>query len=173
MTTDLVKRPRDRSRPPAAAAASGAAVARRVPRAQTRPVESLAGHSEGEARAGRNPYGRIDVDSSVVAKLASRAAVEVPDVGAVATRVLGLEVPGGRSTELGELPKTTATVDGSLAFVSVTISVRYPTSVRAAAQQVREQIQDRVGQMTGLSVREVDVKVPALVTDLPTPPRVR
>lgn len=154
-------------------------VARRLPRPQSLPVP-VADASTAEQGVGRTDIGLISVAEGVVAELASRAAVEVDDVGAAASRVLGKELSGAglgklgmKSSELGALPSCTAQVDGHLAFVALTISVRYPTSVRQTAAAVREQVIRRIGRMTGLQVVEVDITVPALVRALPDAPRVR
>lgn len=148
--------------------------ARRVPRPQ-----SLAVETGGEQAVGRTELGTIAVADAVVAKLSSRAAVEIDDVGSAATRVLGKEVAAGglgrlglKQSELGALPSCSAQVDGHLAFVTLTMSVRYPASVRQVAASVREHVATRVGSMTGLDVVEVDITVPSLVRDAPAPPRV-
>ena len=147
----------------------------RVPRPQSLPVST--GLGEG---VGATELGRIDISPSVVAKLASRAAAEVDDVGAAAPRLLGRDVSGAgldrlgvRTDEIGALPGATAQVDGRLAFVALTMSVRYPVPVRQVAASVREHVASRVGELTGLEVLEVDITVPALVTQHPRPPRVR
>lgn len=166
---------------PRPAAKDPAQIARRVPRPQSLPVQPAA--QLGEQGVGHTDLGLISVADSVVAKLASRAAVEVDDVGAAATRVLGKELTGDglggglgklgmKRSEIGALPASSAQVDGHLAFVDLTISVRYPASVRQVAAAVREQVTSRVGQMTGLQIVEVDIKVPALVRELPRPARV-
>lgn len=153
-------------------------VARRLPRPQSLPVEP-SGEPGGQP-VGRTELGTISVADGVVAKLAARAAVEVDDVGAAAPRVLGKQLPtaglgrlGMRSTQLGALPACSAEVDGALAFVELTMSVRYPAPVRQVAEQVRRQVTSRVTELTGLQVVEVDITVPALVHDLPRPPRVQ
>ena len=150
-------------------------VASRVPRPQSMPVEISGGDG-----IGATGLGAINVGDAVVAKLSSRAAVEIDDVGAAATRVLGKELPAGalgrlgvKQSSLGALPSCSAQVDGQLAFVDLTISVRYPSSIRTVAASVREHVANRVATMTGLKVVEVDITVPALVVDRSAPPRVR
>ena len=64
-----------------------------------------------------------------------------------------------------------ADVNGSVVTARVSLSVDYPSPVRAIAAQVRDNVSSRVEQMTGLRVAEVDVVVEALVPD--TEPRVR
>lgn len=162
---------------PGPAARSAADIARRVPRPQSLPVPP--GSQPGEQGVGPTDLGTISVADAVVAKLASRAALEVDDVGAAAPRVLGKQLSGGpldklgvRSSQIGALPASSAQVDGHLAFVDLTISVRYPASVRQVAAAVRDTVSSRVGQLTGLQIVEVDIKVPALVRELPRPARV-
>lgn len=162
---------------PRPAARPSREVARRLPRPQSLPVS--AGEHDGERGIGDTELGQIVVADDVVAKLAARAAVEVDGVGAAAPRLLGKELSGGplnklgmKSSELGALPSCSAQVDGHLAFVDLTISVRYPSSVRQTAAAVREQIVAKVGAMAGVQIVEVDIKVPALVRDLPRSQRV-
>lgn len=142
-------------------------VAATVPAARSLPVEAAGG------AAGETGLGTLSIDDRVVAKVASRAAAENPDAGAVASRLLRASLPGGRSTSLESLPRATATVDGATAFIGVQISVRYPAPLVETTEAVRAAVRDRVAAMTGLRVAEVDITVDALVTDLPTPPRVR
>ncbi len=146
-------------------------------RARRPQAQSLEVTASGEREVGRTDDGTISVAEGVVAKIASRAAVEVPDAGGAAPRLLGRELsaPGLhlRRTSLDALPKVSAQVDGSSAYLSMVLSVRYPAPVRSVAAAVRSQVRDRVHELTGLTVQEVDVRIPALVTELPAPPRVR
>ncbi len=146
----------------------------------TASVETFPGrHSsdQNEPAAGRNELGMISISESVVAKLASRAAVEIPDAGAAAPRLLGRSLSGAgglgvRETSLTSLPKTSAHVDGSVALVKLEISVRWPASVPAVTVAVRDHVRSRVSELTGLSVAEVTIRVSDLVTHLPKPARV-
>ena len=133
---------------------------------------------EPAARAGRNELGTISIADGVVSKIAARAAAENPDAGAAAARMLGRAVPGAghlgvRGTDLQALPKTSVEVDGSKAFVTLEISVRWPASVPEITGQVRRHVRDRVRELTGLDVDEVHITVAALATDITPPPRVR
>jgi uncharacterized alkaline shock family protein YloU len=130
------------------------------------------------ALAGRSDLGMISIADQVVTKIAACAAAEHPDAGAAAIRMLGRPVPGaGRlgvpGTDLDALPKTTVEVDGSKAFVSLEICVRWPASVREVTGQVRRNVRDRVAELTGLQVDEVHIVVSDLATDITPPPRVR
>ena len=128
------------------------------------------------ARPGRNELGMISINDRVVEKMAARAAIEIPDAGAAASRFLGrvagASALGVRQTNLTDLPKTSADVDGSLVQLDLSISVRWPASVPEVTSAVRENIRSRVSELTGLTVTEVTISVTALVTELPPSPRV-
>jgi uncharacterized alkaline shock family protein YloU len=128
--------------------------------------------------AGRNELGRITVADNVVTKIAAQAAAENPDAGAAVARVLGHAVPGAghlgvRGTDLDALPKTTVQVDGSKAYVSLEIAVRWTASVAEVTGQVRSHVRERIRELAGLEVDEVHIVVASLATDITPPPRVR
>jgi uncharacterized alkaline shock family protein YloU len=130
------------------------------------------------SRPGRTELGMISINDRVVEKMAARAAIEVPDAGAAASRFLGRSMAGAsalgaRQTSLTDLPKTSADVDGSRVILDMSISVRWPASVPEVSDAVREHVRSRVGELTGLIVTEVSISVTALVTQLPAPPRVQ
>lgn len=127
---------------------------------------------------GRTDLGTISINDRIVSKLAARAAVEIPDAGAAAPRVLGRSVTGSgalgyRRSSLSALPKASAHVDGSMVVLELWISVRWPSSVPATSNAVREHVRGRVSELTGLTVTEVAISVTDLVTQIPPPPRVR
>ena len=141
-------------------------------------VATTDSHDQISPRVGATGLGRISISDTVVAKIAAKAAAENPDAGAPATRVLGIPLPGvggvgGHDSDLDGLPKTSVEVDGTLAFITLEISVRWPTSVASVIASVRSTVRDRVHEFTGLDVQEVHVTVSDLVTDIPPPPRVR
>ena len=136
------------------------------------------GVTRATALAGRNELGRITVADSVVTKIAAQAAAENPDAGAAVARVLGRAVPGAghlgvRGTDLDALPKMTVQVDGSKAYVSLEIAVRWTASVAEVTAQVRRHVRERLRELAGLEVDEVHIVVADLATDITPPPRVR
>jgi uncharacterized alkaline shock family protein YloU len=133
---------------------------------------------EPAARAGRNELGTVSIADGVVTKIAAWAAAENPAAGAAAARMLGRVVPGAghlgvRGTDLQALPKTSVDVDGSKAFVTLEISVRWPASVPDVTAQVRSHVRDRIRELAGLDADEVHIVVADLATDIAPPPRVR
>lgn len=130
------------------------------------------------AQGGRTELGAIAIADGVVSKIAARAAIENPDAGAAATRVMGILVPGAghlgvRGTDLNALPKTSVAVDGSSAFVDLELSVRWPANIAQVTAQVRDRVIERVHALTGITVEEVHITVAALATDIAAPSRVR
>jgi uncharacterized alkaline shock family protein YloU len=128
--------------------------------------------------AGRTELGSITVADNVVTKIAAQAAAENPDAGAATARVLGHAVPGAgsmgmRGTDLDALPKTTVQVDGSKAYVSLEIAVRWTATVAEVTGQVRRHVRERVRELAGLEVDEVHIVVADLATEITAPPRVR
>jgi uncharacterized alkaline shock family protein YloU len=154
------------------------AVAEAQPREPQAEPPGSAGQGAEVARLGRGELGSITITDQVVTKIAACAAAEHPDAGAAATRMLGHAVPGAghlgvRGTDLGALPSTSVKVDGSKAFVTMEISIRWPAPVLEVTEQIRRLVQDRVAELTGLQVDEVHIVVSDLATDLTLPPRVR
>jgi uncharacterized alkaline shock family protein YloU len=133
---------------------------------------------QGPAPVGATELGRISISDTVVRKIAAKAAAENPDVGAPATRLLGVPLPGvagvvGHDSDLDGLPKTSVEVDGTLAFIEMEISIRWPKSVAAVTGSVRSHVRERLCELTGLEAVEIRLTVADLVTDIPAPPRVR
>jgi uncharacterized alkaline shock family protein YloU len=130
-------------------------------------------------RSGRNELGTISIADGVVTKIAARAAAEDPDAGAAAARMVGRAVPGAsrlpgvRDTNLEGLPKTSVVVDGSKAYVTLELSVRWPASVREVTRRVRSHVRDRVRELAGLDVDEVHIMVADLALGIAPPPRVQ
>jgi uncharacterized alkaline shock family protein YloU len=128
-------------------------------------------------RSGRNELGTISIADGVITKIAARAAAEDPDAGAAAARMLGRAVPGAsglpgvRDTNLEALPKTSVVVDGSKAYVTLELSVRWPVPVPEVTGRVRSHIRDRVRELAGLDVDEVHIMVADLALGTAPPPR--
>lgn len=122
---------------------------------------------------GRNEFGTISVEPRVVEKIAARVAADVPDAGGTASRGLGRNLPGGHDSSLDSLPRVRADVDGGIAALTVTMSVRWPASIAAVSDAVRAAVRESVHTVTGLQITDVDITVTDLVTHFAPPPRVR
>src|SRR4051794_12111181 len=113
--------------------------------------------------------GRTTVADRVVEKIAAQAVAEVDCATGATRRVLGM---GLGSASHSTPARVAARVDGHLVLVEVSMSVIWPASVRAVTREVRRHVTDRVHELTGLRVAEVDIAVPTLVADT-TDTRVR
>lgn len=134
--------------------------------------------TRGAPLTGRTELGTISIADRAVTKIAARAAAENPDAGAAVARVFGRAIPGAgslgaRGTDLSALPKTAVEVDGSKAYVTLEIAVRWPAPVSEVTDLVRRQVRDRLRDLAGLEVDEVYIVVADLATDITPPPRVR
>ena len=112
----------------------------------------------GSALAPPEQRGITEIADRVVERIAARAVAEVDDAQGPARKLLGLRVPGAAA------PRVSVLIDGRLATVRLAIEVRYPAPIRQVTRRVREHVSDRVGELTGLDVRHVDIDIPALIT---------
>ncbi|GII76309.1 hypothetical protein Sru01_12910 [Sphaerisporangium rufum] len=106
--------------------------------------------------------GRTEISGQVLTRIAERAAAEVPGTAGA-----------GRRAAAAGTPRVRARVDGHLAMVHITMGVVYPEPVRQVAERVRRAVTDRVGALTGLDARQVDIDVVRLVPPAPETRRVR
>jgi uncharacterized alkaline shock family protein YloU len=105
--------------------------------------------------------GTTTIANGVVTKIAGIAAREVAGVhklGGGVARALGAvtqRLPGGESPSQGVSVETGETE----AAVDVTVVVEYGESIPNVAQQIRENIVQRIEGLTGLKVTQVNVEV--------------
>ena len=119
-------------------------------------------------RVGQNELGRISVSAKAVEKVAAFAALEIPDAGGAAARLLTFPGAGRRRGGLDRLPKVNAEVDGGQAFLEVELSVRWPAPIAKVTDAVRRRLAAQVLALTGLEVTEVNIVVVDLVTEVQT-----
>jgi uncharacterized alkaline shock family protein YloU len=105
--------------------------------------------------ARRHPRtGSLSIADRVITKIASQAAAEVDHVVS--------PVSSGFWRAGNGIPKATAVIEGRWVQLGVDIVVEYPTSLRAVTKAVRTRVIDRVTGLSGLEVKEVDVRIVAL-----------
>ena len=104
--------------------------------------------------------GRTRIADRVVEKVAARAVAEVDNATGVARTVLGVRL-GTAGDDASA--RVDADVDGGVVLVRVTMAVRWPAPVRAVTRRVRAHVTERVAELTGLQVAEVDIDVSTLV----------
>jgi len=115
--------------------------------------------SSGAVEPRRRP-GTTTIADRVVEKIASRAVTEVESATGAARTVLGVPLGG---TDDHTPARVEATVDGGIVSVRVSMSVRWPRSVREVTTEVREHVTGQVERLTALTVAEVDITVPTLL----------
>ncbi|GAA3624497.1 Asp23/Gls24 family envelope stress response protein [Microlunatus ginsengisoli] len=99
--------------------------------------------------------GRLVIADKVVEKIAGQAASEVALAGGRSGGFLGL----GADTDFSARPAATVTLSGRQVAVALRLGVAYPTSIRAATEEVRRHVTRRVEGLTGLEVRRIDIAV--------------
>ncbi|GGK90597.1 hypothetical protein Sme01_53180 [Sphaerisporangium melleum] len=114
--------------------------------------------------------GHTGISDRVLEQIAARAVQEVGQVGGARPRMLG--VPLGREAE-GTAPRVSGHVEGRMAILRVTLSVVYPAPIRQIVHRVREHVTARVGELTGLEARQVDIDVSRLIHPAEEERRVR
>ncbi|WP_026117805.1 Asp23/Gls24 family envelope stress response protein [Nocardiopsis alkaliphila] len=93
----------------------------------------------------RDPGGRVDIPGSVIGKVVTESADEVPGVRTVRFRAARVRV------------------SGEVVLLRLRIEVDYPRSVRRAAEEVREHVKSRVEWITGKRVHHIDIEITELM----------
>jgi uncharacterized alkaline shock family protein YloU len=103
--------------------------------------------------------GTTTVAERVIVAVAARATAEVAGIGGAARRVLRIPVEGRNADGA---PQVEVAVAGDLVALHVRLSVAYPTPVRAATEEVRRHVAERVRELTGKTVGVIDITVVSL-----------
>ncbi len=110
--------------------------------------------------------GTTRIEDKAVEKIAQQSVDDVDRASGAARHVLGVKV--GSLNE--DTPaRVNARVDGDLVSVTVSMAVRWPSSVREVTRQARNQVTDDITRFTGMRVAEVDITVPELLQVHPQP----
>lgn len=115
-----------------------------------------------ERVAAEETRGRTVIGARVVEKIAFRALTEVGGIAGAGGWLAGLPFTRGPAATG---PRVKARVDGGLATLRMRVSVVYPAPMRQVTQTLRAHVMSRVGELTGLRVRQVDIDIARL-----TPP---
>ena len=136
------------------------------------PADGTAPLSDSSAveRTEAGSRGQTYIDPKVVEKVAAEAVREIDNATGSPRRVLGITL-GSADEDTGA--KVSAQVDDDTAIVEVTMTVVYPASVQNVTRQTRSHVRDRVKELTGISVHEVDITVSGMRVERPENPRVR
>lgn len=117
------------------------------------------------APSARRP--RLDVGSrgntamsrKVLEKIAAQVAKDETQAGGSSGGFLGI----GARADLAARPQASVELAGNIASLKVEVGLPYPLPLRQATDQLRDRIAGRVTELTGVEVRQVDVKVSWLI----------
>jgi uncharacterized alkaline shock family protein YloU len=99
--------------------------------------------------------GRLVLAERVVEKIAAQCASEIAEVGGSSRGFLGL----GRQRDPSARPKVSVELTGGIATLSLELGIRYPASIAATTQRLREELRRRVTELAGVRVRQIDIRV--------------
>lgn len=105
-------------------------------------------------------FGHTTISPLVCEKIAARAAGEVDGVAVVGTGLSRLAPWSG-----GPAAGAVADVDGESVAVDLALRLRYPLPAAQTALAVRQRVARRLGELTGLAVREVSITVAELAAE--------
>ena len=118
--------------------------------------------------------GETTISPVVVEKIATRAATEVDGVGGVVKTGLGRLLPWVSDDSTPQVAQATADVERDSVAVELTVNVRYPEPVSQVTGRLRDHVVQRLAELTGFGVREVNITVDELVVERPrSRPRVQ
>ena len=106
--------------------------------------------------------GTLTIEDRAIERIATQAVTEVDGLGGTA-RLFGDD----------RAAKVSARVSGETATLDVRLSIGYPLSVAGTTENARRHLQQRVGELAGLTVSRVDITVTALQTRAAEKRRVR
>lgn len=106
--------------------------------------------------------GSISVAARVVERTAAQLASTVPGIGAPGTQVLGV----GRSADFADRPRLQVHIDGGRVNITIDCAVEYPRPLGPTADRIREVLIERLGELSGVPVGRVDVRIRRVVANL-------
>lgn len=105
--------------------------------------------------------GRTVLANKVIEKIAGQVASDESSAGGSSGGFLGI----GAHADLSARPKASVELTGNIATLSVEVGLLYPVPLRRATEDLRQRIRGRVTELTGVEVRQVDLKVAWLTTE--------
>jgi uncharacterized alkaline shock family protein YloU len=125
-------------------------------------LRGVAPATTGRGLEATTPQGKTAIADNVVAKIAGIAAREIPGVHDLVTSGAGAAIAGLASRVTGGDTRSlgvSVEVGQQEAAVDLNMIVDYGVSIPQVAAAVRQNIINRVGAMTGLAVKEVNIAV--------------
>ncbi|WP_434620330.1 Asp23/Gls24 family envelope stress response protein [Arthrobacter sp. A5] len=107
--------------------------------------------------------GHTVVADKVIEKIAGQVAGDASSAGGSSGGFFGI----GAHADLSARPKASVELTGNIATLSVEVGMLYPVPLRQATEALRQRIR-AVTELTGVEVRQVDIKVSWLTTGAET-----
>lgn len=105
--------------------------------------------------------GQTVLAARVIEKIAAQVASDESSASGSSGGFLGL----GNRADLSVRPKASVELAGNIATLRVEVGMPYPVPLRQATEALRGRIRTRVTELTGVDVREVDIRISWLTTD--------
>ncbi|CEA09481.1 hypothetical protein BN1051_02851 [Arthrobacter saudimassiliensis] len=91
----------------------------------------------------------------VLEKIAGQVTADETAAGGGSGGFLGF----GSSADLSARPRTSVELAGNIASLQVEVGMPYPVPLRAEADRLRGRLTARIGELTGVEVRQVDILI--------------
>ena len=108
--------------------------------------------------------GHTVLAARVIEKIAAQVASDESSAGGSSGGFLGI----GTRADLSARPKASVVITGNIATLSVEVGMLYPVPLRQATEELRRRIATRVTELTGVDVRQVDIRIAWLTTGIDT-----
>lgn len=105
--------------------------------------------------------GQTVLAARVIEKIAAQVASDESSAGGSSGGFLGI----GNRADLSARPKASVELAGNIATLRVEVGMLYPVPLRQATEALRGRIRTRVTELTGVDVREVDIRISWLTTE--------
>ena len=96
----------------------------------------------------------------MIEKIAGQVASDESSAGGSSGGFLGI----GTRADLSARPKASVELTGNIATLRVEVGMLYPVPLRQATEELRRRIATRVTELTGVDVRQVDIRIAWLTT---------
>lgn len=123
-----------------------------------------AGEDFGEDFGETGTRGQTLLAARVIEKIAGQVASDESSAGGSSGGFLGI----GTRADLSARPKASVELTGNIATLRVEVGMLYPVPLRQAAEELRRRIAARVTELTGVDVRQVDIRISWLTTGADT-----
>ncbi|GAA1496380.1 Asp23/Gls24 family envelope stress response protein [Paeniglutamicibacter kerguelensis] len=104
--------------------------------------------------------GQTFLADKVIEKIAGQIASDESSAGGSSGGFLGI----GGHADLSARPKASVELAGNIATIRVEVGMLYPVPLRQATEALRQRIRTRITELTGVEVRQVDIRISWLTT---------